>query len=164
MNDDLISRQDVLDSFKRICDNYCEDKKHGLAMCRACYLDDAIVIVENFPSEPLPCSRWKGGVNTEFITNTYSAAISKYGEKAQQMMAIEEMSELTKAICKYWRYPTPETVTDILEEMADVEIMLEQLKLMFGDPKEVKETKIHRLFRRVREDEVVVSGVGNLKK
>ena len=91
-------------------------------------------------------------INTEFITNTYSAAITKYGEKNQQMMAIEEMSELTKAICKYWRSPTPKTITDILEEMADVEIMLEQLKLMFGDPKEVKETKIHRLFRRVREE------------
>ncbi len=92
-------------------------------------------------------------INEEFITNTYQAAITKYGEKNQQMMAIEEMSELTKAICKYWRSPSPDTIKDILEEMADVEIMLDQLKLMFGDPKEVKEAKIHRLFRRVREED-----------
>lgn len=47
---DLIERQAVLDSFKRICDNYCEDKKHGFIMCRSCYLEDAIDIVENLPS------------------------------------------------------------------------------------------------------------------
>ena len=51
--DDVIKRQSVLDSFKRICDNYCEDKKHGLAMCRSCYLDDAISIVENLSSAQL---------------------------------------------------------------------------------------------------------------
>ena len=31
---DLIKRQSVLDSFKRICDTYCEDKKHGLTIAK----------------------------------------------------------------------------------------------------------------------------------
>lgn len=37
------------------------------------------------------------------IFNTYKKAIDLYGEKAQKLMAIEEMSELTKEICKDFR-------------------------------------------------------------
>ena len=33
----------------------------------------------------------------------FNKAISTYGEKAQKLMAIEEMSELTKEICKDFR-------------------------------------------------------------
>ena len=48
--DDLIKRQPILDSYKRICDICGNDKKYGGAICGACYLGDAISIVEDAPS------------------------------------------------------------------------------------------------------------------
>lgn len=58
-------------------------------------------------------------------------AIKKYGPGAQILMVVEEMSELTKAICKMERNPSIETKLNVIEEMADVEIMIDQLKIIF---------------------------------
>lgn len=91
-------------------------------------------------------------MNSNFEQKTLVNAIRTYGYRAQLAMAIEEMSELTKAICKYWRHQNKETCDQILEEMADVEIMLEQMKIMFGNPKDIKEQKIHRLFHRLNKE------------
>lgn len=91
-------------------------------------------------------------INEEFIKTTYAEAIGRYGRRAQQAMAIEEMSELIKAICKLWRYQDQESVEAIREEMADVEIMLDQMKMMFGDVSKIKEKKIHRLFHRLKKE------------
>lgn len=61
---------------------------------------------------------------------------------------MEEASELIKAICKLRRNGvTADTVNDLAEEMADVEIMLEQLKIMFHLTEGVKEWKNHKLNR-----------------
>ncbi len=57
-------------------------------------------------------------------------AITRYGKEAQLDMCVEEMSELTKEICKYKR--RNENQAEIIEEMADVYIMLEQMKMIFG--------------------------------
>lgn len=45
-------------------------------------------------------------------------------------MALEEMSELQKEICKNWR--GKDNYDEIAEEIADVEIMLDQLKMIYG--------------------------------
>lgn len=58
----------------------------------------------------------------------YINAIETYGENAQLDMAIEEMAELTKEICKKKR--DADNRDEIIEEMADVYVMLEQLKIM----------------------------------
>lgn len=87
----------------------------------------------------------------------YEHAIDKYGIKPQMMMVIEEMSELTKAICKLFRVPgylePDEGVIDaIAEETADVTIMLEQLRLILGINENVCEhmdQKIERLAERL---------------
>ena len=57
----------------------------------------------------------------------YIKAVAKWGVPAQLLMAIEEMSELTKEILKFLR----KKESNIIEELVDVEIMLEQLKLIF---------------------------------
>ena len=81
-------------------------------------------------------------------------AIKTYGEESQQDMMIEEMSELTKAILKLRRamkgkdYPYTEIV-DVREEMADVQIMLDQMYIMFGLPEREREIKINRLEKRL---------------
>lgn len=56
-------------------------------------------------------------------------ALRKYGVDAQDDIAIEEMSELTKAIIKNRRYKTFSTIENLYEELADVSIMLEQMMM-----------------------------------
>jgi NTP pyrophosphatase (non-canonical NTP hydrolase) len=76
--------------------------------------------------------------------------IRRFGEIAQEKMAIEECSELIQAICHKHRGREH----NIAEEIADVEIMLEQLKIINGCHKEVEQihkNKIRRLFHRLIE-------------
>lgn len=82
-------------------------------------------------------------------------AINTYGVDSQTDMAIEEMSELTKALLKNRRAKkSPETCNyeltrdDIIEEIADVVIMLKQLIMMYDRNNEVQKQvdfKIDRL-------------------
>ena len=63
------------------------------------------------------------------VFNTYNKAIELYGEKTQKLMAIEEMSELTKEICKDFRGKLNRE--HLVEEMADVLITIEQLAIIY---------------------------------
>ena len=73
-------------------------------------------------------------------------AIEKWGLSAQMFMAIEEMSELTKALSKVYRDGmNPETVGAVYEELADVELMLEQLHMIFQPNDEVERIKEKKL-------------------
>ena len=66
--------------------------------------------------------------------------MSEKWSEAQTWVAIEEMAELTQALVKHYRKPDdPETLEHIIEEMADVEIMLHQLKIMYN----IDESKIN---------------------
>lgn len=78
-------------------------------------------------------------------------AIHRYGEDAQIDMAVEEMAELTKALCKVKRATpgatTTAAVANVIEEIADVQIMLDQLRLIFArSTDEVEEDKLRRLL------------------
>lgn len=79
-------------------------------------------------------------------------AISKYGQDVQKNVAIEEMSELTKEICKDKRGNLNKL--HMAEEIADVEIMISQLKLMYKNENLVevyKSRKMKRLMERIGE-------------
>ena len=83
-------------------------------------------------------------------------AIERYGAEAQTDMAIEEMSELTKALLKHRRayknfkaVPGKYITENVLEEMADVQIMLDQLYMIFGEPIIMRNRKIERLKERL---------------
>ena len=79
--------------------------------------------------------------------------INTYGTRAQQDIAIEELAELQKAILKHRRYGNKETEQDIIDEIADVEIMLEQLKIIYSCYKDVEnriEYKIEREIGRIK--------------
>ena len=85
------------------------------------------------------------------MSNVLNQAIRKWGPDMQQAVAIEEMSELTKELCKYKR--GAQNFKQIAEEIADVEIMMEQLKIMFDCHRQVevyKEDKIKRLDERIK--------------
>jgi len=56
-------------------------------------------------------------------------ALDTYGSSMQIVVMMEEMSELQKELCKYLRGKCSQA--SIAEEIADVEIMLEQMKMLF---------------------------------
>ncbi len=78
-----------------------------------------------------------------------------WGEESQLRLCIEEMSELTKAICKYLRLTRSDDVDEsaladakksIIEETADVTNTVEQMALIFGVD-EVNKTRREKIER-----------------
>ena len=91
------------------------------------------------------------------MDNPYKILLDTFGEDVQFRFAIEEMSELTKAICKYQRkIDTCDNeekqilIEAMREEIADVLITTEQLAFMFDKNKinEIKQTKLERALKR----------------
>ena len=78
-------------------------------------------------------------------------AINHYGWKLQLNHAIQEMSELTKEITEYIGRETlqnlPLNKKELADEIADVEIMLEQLKMILGNHSEVQVRKLFKIKR-----------------
>jgi NTP pyrophosphatase (non-canonical NTP hydrolase) len=86
----------------------------------------------------------------------YQRAKNKWGTALQLVMAMEESSELQKEVCKILRgdYSSPR-MDSLASEIADVEIMTEQLKNMFSIESKVdveKEVKLDRLERLLNVD------------
>ena len=84
----------------------------------------------------------------------YQTAIKEWGECAQILVAIEEMAELTKALAKNFRSDDAETVENVVEEIADVEIMMDQLRVIYKQRAaetvdEIKKAKLNRLAKRL---------------
>lgn len=82
---------------------------------------------------------------------TLYQAIGKYGRDKQLFMLFEEMSELQKEVCKVVRDKGCEAHCE--EEIADVLIMIEQLKIMMNlnetNIQNVIDHKMSRLLRNV---------------
>ena len=84
-------------------------------------------------------------------------AIDSYGRVNQVIKTVEELSELSQALCKIltskFTDDNSEIFENIFEEMADVEIMLEQCKMIFYKSEDkinnYKKKKIERLERRL---------------
>lgn len=66
----------------------------------------------------------------------YKKAIKKWGQNAQVNMFFEEVAELTVEICHARRENKVAFSCDLINELADVEIMLEQMAVMFNIPRE----------------------------
>lgn len=78
--------------------------------------------------------------------------INHYGTLNQKLIAIEEMAELQKAIVKHIRQESEENMNAVIEEIADVQVMLEQLKMIFScrsKADEIMDAKIDRQIKRV---------------
>lgn len=106
----------------------------------------------------------QNGMTAEREGAILERAIATFGCAAQVDKAIEEMAELTKALLKYRIMGSREFVrsntesdellmhtasVNICEEMADVQIMLNQLRLIYGDDAEWEEAKLRRLEERL---------------
>lgn len=84
----------------------------------------------------------------------YRKAMEKWGN-AQIGMMIEECSELITVLAKYRRKINGSSFVEITEEMADVEIMLEQMKVFFDNYNVVeleKEEKLKRLENLLKDE------------
>lgn len=84
--------------------------------------------------------------------------VETYGSDKQEDMAIEECSEFIKAILKFRRSNAKDSdLRDaVIDEIADVQIMLTQLGIIFNCVEEVNERidfKIDRQMGRIKERE-----------
>ena len=140
--------QQAADVFCLNYDSYCQgcpiDKANGGRACR-----------DWIQKHPHEAERLMGYVeeNKEenMVKELYRLALSTYGAQAQTMMVMEEMAELQKELCKHAR--GKENRAQIAEEIADVQIMLEQMELLHGCAGLVagfKAQKLDRLEKRLR--------------
>ena len=97
--------------------------------------------------------------------------LKHYGVKNQRRQLVEECAELIQAICKYERIvkdrdiiPSEDIINfknakyDMAEEIADVLIMIEQIKMTMGadgrrDIEELIEFKLDRQLERIKKEE-----------
>lgn len=91
--------------------------------------------------------------------DVYVKAIQTFGEENQLFQLCEELAELIKAVNKWRRNKELANVytaylDDVTEEIADVEIMIDQVKLMLNIQEvellDMKQKKIHRLAERLK--------------
>ena len=90
--------------------------------------------------------------------NILEKVVEKYGEK-QLDQAQEELAELIVAISKYKRNENKFTILNVIEEIADVNIMIKQVMMLLDIKEfEVKSEeiyKLNRLKKRMLKDEPV---------
>ena len=90
-------------------------------------------------------------INYSERCKTYTNAMLAFGERNQLVVAVEELSECQKEICKILR--GGEDYQHLAEEVADATIMLEQIRLMFNINDcvcDFMDKKIKRLDDRVK--------------
>lgn len=85
-------------------------------------------------------------------------ALEHYGERAQVDMILEEMAEPSKALLKLrraqkFREPGQRLLMeDVAEEIADVQIVLDQMKLLFPGWETWMQKKLQRLEERIEKE------------
>ncbi|MCL2484339.1 MAG: hypothetical protein FWD89_05055 [Firmicutes bacterium] len=93
--------------------------------------------------------------------DAYDKFTNAWGDESQYRMCIEEMSELTKELCKFIRLENIEPRTPeieekiakqrekIVEEIADVLNTVEQMQYMFGE-EEVDRIRTEKVAREMK--------------
>lgn len=93
------------------------------------------------------CQSDDSDMNRRWETSVMNRAISTYGADNQTWQMLEELFELGLSICKLRREQSPERYANLVEERADVSIMLDQLSLIHGDCGAVQSERIRKLRR-----------------
>lgn len=90
--------------------------------------------------------------------NIHEQTINKFGRDSQMLKCIEEMSELTKELSKYLNTSLKLDIAklrqleyNICDEIADVQITLDQIKVLFPAWQLREEKKLEKLEELVRE-------------
>lgn len=84
--------------------------------------------------------------------------LQHYGIMAQRRQLVEECAELIQAVCKLERRLDAAALYNFIEELADVEIMVEQMKQTLTDRERdtllrVENAKINRQLQRMTKGE-----------
>lgn len=76
-----------------------------------------------------------------------------YGLHKQFRQTVEEMAELTQVICKAERYDLDTVREHLVEEVADVQVVLDQVIYLLGDNRieQIRAEKISRQKRRIED-------------
>lgn len=82
----------------------------------------------------------------EYNQDLLTSVIEQWGVEAQENQAIEECSELITAILHHRRNKCSED--DIITEIADVSIMCEQLRIIYGNDR--VDNEIQRKLKRLQ--------------
>ena len=107
--------------------------------------------LKKYPHEAARLMGYEVVEENNMVKELYRLALFTYGAQAQTMMVMEEMAELQKELCKHAR--GKENRAQIAEEIADVQIMLEQMELLHdcaGLVAGFKAQKLDRLEKRLR--------------
>lgn len=87
------------------------------------------------------------------------AIIARYGRDQQEDVAIEEMSELIKAILKMRRNGVSlENFAAVVDELADVMIMLDQLLMIYCCEEAVESRRAYKIRRQMNRMEEETNG------
>lgn len=79
----------------------------------------------------------------------YQRALNLWGEQAQLNMAIQECAELIVALTNINRNRGLDKIHNVVDEIADVIIMMEQMRLVYGD--ELVDAAIRKKLARLKE-------------
>lgn len=117
--------------------------------------------------EDLDKAKWYQDKGLELAKNSGKIRIAEhYGLEPQMQQLIEEMAELTQAICKHKRkngdgQPLSDAIAarhveeNLIEELADVKLVLEQVIFLLraeSDVQKVVNQKIERTLERIGEE------------
>ena len=101
-----------------------------------------------------------------FFKDVYEKAIEKWGETAQLLQAAEEANEFSRAIIRVIQAKNlfnskkilRKRELNLIEEIADLEIMIKQVKIIFKEAEEkikrIREMKLLRTWYRTEEKEI----------
>ena len=78
-------------------------------------------------------------------SETYNAAIAKFGTEAQTRKAVEELTELSLALLR--ALDGRANMANICEEIADCRIMLDQLAIMYDFDDEIAKVQKMKTIR-----------------
>lgn len=93
-------------------------------------------------------------------------AYEHYGKQTQIIVCIEELSELTKELTKHLR-DSETSLNGITEEVADVSIVLDEIKMIFGihsGVESIRAEKLKRLQCRIDNEKLHRKGEVNAEK
>jgi NTP pyrophosphatase (non-canonical NTP hydrolase) len=108
---------------------------------------------------------WKNEMESKF-RKEFKLMIDTWGEDSQINMCIEEMGELTKALCKYRRFKDKyfgeadeekvvSNLKNIKEEIADVLNTVVQMQYLFGEEEinKIRKEKVERTIKHLHKNE-----------
>lgn len=98
-------------------------------------------------------------ITYEERAKVYAQAAETFGFDTQITVAVEEMSELTKELCKMQR--GEDRLEALVEEIADVTIMLEQLRILYDVNDRVcavMDSKVERLAWIIKKEKEAAHG------